>query len=90
VVALMRESTVAKAAAARRRQRVIDTQNWRARQRRSAVVLPVEADAATFDLMARLGLLAPVDATNRRVVAFAFGKLLRLALAALRRELDSR
>jgi hypothetical protein len=85
---VMREVAVAKSVAARRR-RVRDTRAWRERQKRSAVVLPVEVDAEVFDLMARLGLLVAADATNRRLVASALGKLLRRALAALRRELNS-
>jgi len=83
-------SLAADSAAARRRQRVRDTQAWRARQKRGAVVLPVEADEEAFDLMARLGLLAPGRETDRRAVADALGKLLRLGLAALRRELNSK
>jgi len=75
--------------AAQRQQRVADTQAWRARQKRGAVVLPVEADDEIFDLMARLRLLGAGRETDRRAVADAFGNLLRLALAALRREIDS-
>jgi hypothetical protein len=76
--------------AAARRRRVADTQAWRERQKRGAAVYPIEVEGETFDLMERLGLLAAADATNRRLVASALGKLLRLALAALKREVDSR
>jgi hypothetical protein len=76
--------------AAQRRRRVDDTRRWRERSERGAACYQVETDAETFDLMVRLGLLAPADATNRRVVANSLGKLLRLALAALRREINSR
>jgi hypothetical protein len=85
----MREAAVAKSIAARRR-RVEDTRRWRERLERGAACYQVEADAETFDFMVRLGLLAAADATNRRVVADALGRLLRLALAALRREINSR
>jgi hypothetical protein len=68
---------------------VDDTRRWRERLERGAVVLPVEVDGEVFDLMERLGLLAAADATNRRAVANALGKLLRRALGALRRELNS-
>jgi hypothetical protein len=84
----MREGAVAKSAAARRR-RVEDTRRWRERLERGAACYQVEADAETFDLMVRLGLLAPADATNRRVVADALGKLLRRALGALKQEINS-
>jgi hypothetical protein len=51
--------------AAFRQRRAADTARWRERLQRGACVLPVEADATTFDLMERPAL----------------GKLLRLALA---------
>jgi hypothetical protein len=76
--------------AVQRQRRVKDTAAWRARQKRGAVVLPVEVDGDLFDLMARLRLLASGHETNRRAVADALGKLLRLALVVLRRELERR
>jgi len=85
----MRKASTLKSVADRRRQRVRDTQAWRARQKRGAVVLPLEVDEEVFALIHRLDLLRPADATNRRVVANSLGKLLRLGLAALRREIDS-
>jgi hypothetical protein len=75
--------------AAVRRQRAEATRRWRERLDRGAAVYPVEADAETFDLMERLGLLQPADATSRARTALALGKLLRRALAALKRELDA-
>jgi hypothetical protein len=72
--------------AAQRRRRVRDTQAWRERQKRSAVVLPVEIDEEVYALMTRHGLLKPGRETDRRAVADALGKLLRLALGALRQE----
>jgi hypothetical protein len=41
--------------AAQRRQRVADTQVWRARQKRGAAVYPVEVDGELFNLMERFG-----------------------------------
>jgi len=55
---------------------------------RGAAVYPVEADGELFDLMARYGLLAAGHETNRRAVAIALGKLPRLALAALKQQVD--
>jgi len=41
--------------AASKQRRVADTQAWRARQKRGAVVLPVEANGELFDLLERFG-----------------------------------
>ena len=41
--------------AGQRHQRVIDTQTWRARQKRGAAVYPLEVNAEIFDLMERFG-----------------------------------
>jgi hypothetical protein len=68
---------------------VDDTRRWRERLERGAACYTIEVDGETFDLMVRLGLLASADATNRRAVADGLGKLLRRALGALRRELNS-
>jgi hypothetical protein len=75
--------------AAQRRRAAAATRRWRERVNRRAAVYSVEIDAETFDLMERLRLLEPADATSRVRVALALGKLLRLALGALKRELDS-
>jgi len=56
--------------AAQRQRRVQDTQRWRQRLERGAIVLPIEVDEV-FDLMARLGLLEPRRATDRRATADA-------------------
>jgi hypothetical protein len=73
---------------AAQRQRLADaTRRWRERVNRRAAVYPVEIDSEVFDLMARLALLAPADASSRQRTATALGKLLRLALGALKREL---
>jgi hypothetical protein len=74
--------------AAVRQQRAEATRRWRQRLDRGAAVYPVEVDGEVFDLMARLGLLQPADTTSRTRTAIALGKLLRRALAALRRELN--
>ena len=76
--------------AAQRAQRVADVRAWRARQKRGAIVLPVEVDGELFNLMCRLRLLEPARETDRRATADALGKLLRRALGALKRELGSR
>jgi hypothetical protein len=76
--------------AAFRQRRVQDTQRWRERLERGAIVLPIEVDGELFDLMARLRLLEPSRATDRRATVDALEKLLRLALGALKRELGSR
>jgi hypothetical protein len=52
--------------AAAKQRRVQDTQRWRRRLERGAIVLPVEVDSEVFDLMARLGLLAADRETDRR------------------------
>ena len=85
----MRKASTRQSVADRRRQRGRDTPAGRARQKRGAVVVPLEVDEEVLALMHRLDLLRPADATNRRVVANSLGKLLRLGLAALRREIDS-
>jgi hypothetical protein len=71
-----------------KQRRVADTQAWRARQKRGAAVYPVEVDGEVFDLMTRLGVLEAAHADNKQAVAVALGKLLRIALAALRREIN--
>jgi hypothetical protein len=73
--------------AVKRRQRAEATRRWRERLDRGAAVYSVEADAEIFDLMIRLGLLDPADATSRRQVATALGALLRRALNSLKREI---
>ena len=75
--------------AVQRERRAADTRRWRERLGRGAAVYPVEVDGETFDLMARLALLGPGQETKRRATADALGKLLRLALSALKREIDS-
>jgi hypothetical protein len=41
--------------AVQRHQRVVDTQAWRARQKRGAAVYPIEVDGELFDLMKCFG-----------------------------------
>ena len=53
---------------------------------RGACVLPVEADATTFDLMERFGGLKESKISNRQDATTALGTLLRRALKALLRE----
>jgi hypothetical protein len=77
---------MAEKTAAFRRRRAADTARWRERLHRGACVLPVEADATTFDLMERFGGLKDSKTSDRRAVATALGKLLRRALEALLRE----
>ena len=72
--------------AAFRQRRAADTARWRERLRRGAYVLPVEADATTFDLMDRFGGLKDSKIGDRQAVATALGRLLRRALEALLRE----
>jgi hypothetical protein len=69
-----------------RTTRAGDTRRWRERLARGAVVLPVEVDGSLFDLMERHGGLQASQADDREAVAAAFGRLMRLALAALARE----
>jgi hypothetical protein len=69
-----------------KQRRAADTARWRQRLKRGACVLPVEADATTFDLMERFGGLKNSKTGNRQAVATALGKLLRRALEALVRE----
>jgi len=52
-------------------------------------VLPIEADATTFDLMERFGGLKDSKTGDRQAVGTALGKLLRRALEALLREEDA-
>jgi hypothetical protein len=73
-------------AARKRTTRANDTRRWRSRLSRGAVVLPVEIDGSVFDLLERHGGLRASQADDREAIATAFGKLLRLALAALLRE----
>jgi hypothetical protein len=68
---------------AQRRRLAEATRRWRERCDRGAACYQVEVDGETFDLMARLGLLDPADATSQARVALALGKLLRRALGAL-------
>jgi len=72
--------------AALKQRRAADTARWRERLRRGACVLPVEADATTFDLMERFGGFKDSKTGDRQAVATALGKLLRRALEALLRE----
>jgi hypothetical protein len=72
--------------AAFRQRRAADTARWRERLRRGACVLPVEADATTFDLMERFGGLSDSKTGDWQAVATALGRLLRRALEALLRE----
>jgi len=69
-----------------RQRRAADTARWRERLRRGACVLPVEADATTFDLMERFGGLKDSKTSDRQAIATALGKVLRRALEALLRE----
>ena len=69
-----------------KQRRAADTARWRERLQRGACVLPVEADATTFDLMERFGGLKDSKIGDRQAVATALGKLLRSALEALLRE----
>jgi hypothetical protein len=84
----VREVTARSAAVRQRRAEA--TRRWRERLDRGAAVYPVEVDGETFALMERLRLLQGADATSRARTALALGKLLRRALAALKRELDAR
>jgi hypothetical protein len=72
-----------KKTAAFRQRRAGDTARWRERLRRGACVLPVEADATTFDLMERFGGLRDSKTGDRQAVATALGTVLRRALEAL-------
>jgi hypothetical protein len=74
---------MAEKTAAFRQRRAADTARWRERLRRGACVLPVEADATTFDLMERFGGLDARKADDKRAVAAALGRLWHRALAAL-------
>jgi hypothetical protein len=76
--------------AARRQRRANDTRRWRARLHRGAAVYPVEVDGQLFDLMERFGGLKADKLGDRKAIAVALGKLLRLALAALLQEAASR
>jgi len=76
--------------AAFRQRRAADTARWRERLERGAAVYPVEVDGMMFDLMEQFAGLKAGKADDRRVVAVALGKLLRLAVAALLREAQSR
>ena len=64
---------------------LVSTWRCRERLRRGACVLPVEADATTFDLMGRFGGLKDSKTGDREAVATALRKLLRRALEALLR-----
>jgi len=72
--------------AAQRRRRVQDTLAWRARRKRGGAVLPIEVDSQAFDLMERFAGLDVSQVGNKQMVAASFGRLWRLALAALLRE----
>ena len=63
-----------------RQRRAADTARWRERLQRGACVLPVEADATTFDLMERFGGLKDSKTGDRQAVATALGKVLRPAV----------
>jgi hypothetical protein len=76
--------------AARRQQRVRDTQAWRARRKRGIAIYPVEVDGNIFDLMERFAGLSLAKMDDRQAVAYALGRLLRRALGALLREANSR
>jgi len=78
--------TMVKKTVAFRQRRAADTARWRERLQRGACVLPVEADATTFDLMERFGGLKDSKTGDRQAVATALGQLLRRALEALLRE----
>ena len=55
--------------AALRRRRVVDTQAWRARQKRgAAAVYPVEVDGRIFDLMERFGGLEADKVDDKRAL----------------------
>src|ERR1700745_2146030 len=58
-------SSEASKRARHRERRAEDTRRWRERLRRGACVLPVEADATTFDLMERFGGLKDSKTGNR-------------------------
>jgi hypothetical protein len=83
-------SSVAKKTAAQRARRVEHTRAWRERRERGAAVYPVEIDGRVFDLMVRFGGLQPHQEGDKQAIADAFSRLLDLALAALRREVDAR
>jgi hypothetical protein len=59
-----------------KQRRAADTARWRERLRRGACVLPVEADATTFDLMERFDGLSDSKTGDRQAIATALGKLL--------------
>jgi hypothetical protein len=80
--------TVKKTAAWRQR-RTEDTRRWRERLARGAAVYPVEIDSSTFGLMEQFAGLKAGKVDDRRAVAVALGKLLRLGLAALVREAEN-
>jgi hypothetical protein len=52
--------------AAQRRRRVVDTQAWRARQKRGAACYSLEVDGRIFDLMARFGGLEADKVDDKR------------------------
>jgi hypothetical protein len=54
-----------------RQRRAADTARWRERLRRGAAVYPLEADAATFDLMERFAGLNVGQMDDRRAVSAA-------------------
>jgi hypothetical protein len=72
-----------------RQRRAADTARWGERLHRGAAVYPVEVDGTTFDLMERFAGLKASKVDDRGAVAVALGKLLRLALAALLREVEN-
>jgi hypothetical protein len=73
-----------------KKRRVEDTRRWRERLANGKACYTVEVDGVTFDLMERSVGLKAGRMDDRRAVAAALGKLLRLGLAALLREAQSR
>jgi len=65
-----------KASAERRRQR---QRAYQKRQRESRIIAPVEVDAATLDLLCRLGWLTEHESGDRHRIGAAIRELLRAA-----------
>ena len=80
---------MAEKTAALRQRRAGDTRRWRERLANGRACYTVEVDSTTFDLMERFGGLKPDKLDDRRAVAAALRRLLRLGLAALVREAEN-
>ena len=73
-------------AVARRRRRAADTARWRSRRRRGVQLFQIEAGPPEYDLAIEYGGLREDQTVDKVAVNAALGRLLRLALVALRRE----